>query len=63
MNMDSLLVFLIAIVLFVVSVAITAVSIKYAMNIQYPTSNSDTAVNENFQKGLLSEDSKKEEIQ
>ncbi len=61
--MNTLLAFLIAIILFAVSVAITAVALKYAINIQSSTSNSDHDVSENLQTDLLSEDNKKEEIQ
>lgn len=61
--MNTLLAFLIAIILFAVSVAITAVALKYAISIQSSTSNSDHDVSENLQTDLLSEDNKKEEIQ
>ncbi|MFA0823056.1 MAG: hypothetical protein ACC612_09220 [Methanomethylovorans sp.] len=61
--MNTLLAFLIAIILFVVSVAITAVALKYAISIQNPTSNSDPAVNENLEPDFLLEENKKEEIQ
>ncbi|OPY17593.1 MAG: hypothetical protein A4E23_01510 [Methanomethylovorans sp. PtaU1.Bin073] len=61
--MNTLLAFLIAIILFAVSVAITAVALKYAISIQNPTSNPDTAVNQNLETDFLLEDNKKEEIQ
>jgi multisubunit Na+/H+ antiporter MnhC subunit len=59
--MDSLLVFLFGISLFVISVAITAVALKYAISIQNKTTTSDSNVNDYLQADVLSADQKNEE--
>lgn len=59
--MDSVLVFLLGISLFVILVAITAVALKYAISIQNEATISDSNVNDYLQADVLLADQKNEE--